>query len=102
MGDHPEGAGTKENGTRDGDGEGGERGGTVSDSVVAEGGEGSRPPSDEPGDTLPPIGLDLAGFKRIYIGRILNPKQVCPLHHLREDRGVDGTRDTHLMPCVSM
>ncbi|MPC77900.1 hypothetical protein E2C01_072369 [Portunus trituberculatus] len=86
MGDHPE--GTRENGTRDGDEEGDEGGETVPVSVAAGSGtcgEGSRPPADEPGDAQP-IGLDLAGFKRIYIGKILNPKQVCPLHYRGEDR----------------
>ncbi|KAG0719152.1 hypothetical protein GWK47_051082 [Chionoecetes opilio] len=96
MGDCPEGAGTTENGTRDGTAEGVEGGGTVAESVVAVSGEGSRPPSLEPGDTEPVLGLDLAGFKKIYIGKIVNPKQVCPLDYLREDRCVgDLSRALH-------
>lgn len=81
MGDRPEGAAATENGTRGGDAGGAEGGGTgAEESVLASGGEeGTRPPSQDPTDPLPPAGLDLAGFKRIYIGKILNPKQVWAL-----------------------
>lgn len=86
MGDRPEGAAATENGTREGDAEGAEGGGTEAESVLAEGGEESRPPSHDPSGPQPPVGLDLAGFKRIYIGKILNPKQVLVLISCCEDR----------------
>lgn len=76
MGDRPEANPAKENGTGDAEGTAAEVGGAAEGGVsTVEGEEVLRREggsfSDEPIDTVPS-----SGFKKIYIGKIVNPRQV--------------------------